>query len=345
MAGDRSMNNIQILATLGPSSLDKDIIGRMADAGVCLFRINLSHTRVEDLADVIKFVQSSTDIPVCVDSEGAQVRTQTLADDTILFEAGGKVRIHFDSVVGDQENISFYPTGVAAALEPGDLIDIDFRGVQLRVTAKKESYCECTVESAGKMGANKGVAVNRSIALPAMTDKDKQAFEVARQFGIQNFALSFANSSEDVDAFRSQIGDDAQAITKIESIKGIRNLMAIADRADAILIDRGDLSREIPIAQIPFLQRRIVSSVRSRHKPVYVATNLLESMIEWHQPNRAEVNDVISTLEMGATGLVLAAETAIGNHPVAAVETIKQLIEHYERWTPNTSFDELLSAT
>jgi pyruvate kinase len=317
----------------------------MAAAGVCLFRINLSHTRVEDLADVIKFIQSSTDIPVCVDSEGAQIRTQSLDDETIAFEAGDKVRVHFDSVVGDRDNLSFYPAGVAAVLEAGDLIEIDFRGVQIRVVGKKKSYCECIVESAGKMGANKGVAVNRPIRLPAMTEKDKQAFKVARQTGIRHFALSFANSPEDVDAFRAQIGDDAHAITKIESICGIKNLIAISDRADAILIDRGDLSREIPIAQIPFLQRRIVSSVRSRHKPVYVATNLLESMVEWHQPNRAEVNDVISTLEMGATGLVLAAETAIGNHPIAAVETIKQLIEHYERWTPNTSFDELLSAT
>ena len=120
-------------------------------------------------------------------------------------------------------------------------------------------------------------------------------------------------------------------------------MIEITDCTDAILIDRGDLSREVPIEQIPFLQCRIVSSVKSRHKPVYVATNLLESMVEWHQPNRAEVNDVVSTLEMGAIGLVLAAETAIGNHPVESVETIRRLIEHFQRWTPNTSFDELLA--
>ena len=111
---------------------------------------------------------------------------------------------------------------------------------------------------------------------------------------IFNF-LSFANTPGDVDIFRSYIGADSTLITKIESIQGIRNLDEITERADAVLIDRGDLSREVPIEQIPFLQRRIVSSVKARHTPVYVATNLLESMVEWHQPTRAEVNDVVST--------------------------------------------------
>ena len=272
------MDNIQILATLGPSSLEKEIISRMATAGVCLFRINLSHTHIEDLEDIIRFIQSCTDVPVCLDSEGAQVRTQQLIDDAISLDVGGQVRVHFDPVEGDKQNLSLYPPGIASELEPDDLIDIDFHGIQLRVVAKKETYCECTVETPGKMGANKAVVVNRSISLPAMTEKDIQAAQIGRRLGIQHFALSFASSAEDVDLFRSHIGEEAQVITKIESIKGIRNLIEIADCADAILIDRGDLSREVPIEQIPFLQRRIVSSVKSRHKPVYVATNLLESM-------------------------------------------------------------------
>ena len=337
------MNNIQILATLGPSSLEKETISRMAGAGVSLFRINLSHTRIEDLEDVIQFIQSCTDVPVCLDSEGAQIRTQQLIDDAISLDVGGQVRVHFDTVEGDQQNLSLYPSGIAVELEPDDLIDIDFHGVQLRVVAKKETYCKCNVEISGKLGMNKAVVVNRSIPLPAMTEKDKHAVQIGRRLGIQNFALSFASSGENVDLFRSHTGENVQVIAKIESIKGIKNLIEIADQAEAILIDRGDLSREVLIEQIPFLQRRIVSSVKSRQKPIYVATNLLESMVEWHQPNRAEVNDVVSTLEMGATGLVLAAETAIGNHPVAAVETIRRLIDHYECWTPNTSFEELLA--
>lgn len=337
------VNTIRILATLGPSSLKKETISHLADAGVSLFRINMSHTAAEDLGELIPFIQSCTDVPICLDSEGAQIRTQKLADSGVLLSDGDHVRVHFDTVEGDPENLSFYPDGIARDFDKGDLIDIDFHGVQLRVTEKADAHCTAVVEKPGKIGENKAVSLNRAITLPAMTEKDKRAIEIGRDMGIQHFALSFANGPEDVDVFRSCIGEDATLITKIESIRGIRNLMEITDRADAILIDRGDLSREVPIEQIPFLQRRIVSSVKSRQTPVFVATNLLESMIEWHQPTRAEVNDVVSTLEMGATGLVLAAETAIGGHPVAAVETIRQLIDHFDRWTPNTSFEELLS--
>ncbi len=338
------VNTIQILATLGPSSLKEDIIAALAAAGVSLFRINMSHTAAEELDDLIPFIQSCTDVPICLDSEGAQVRTQRLAGGAVTLAAGAEVRLHFETIEGDRENLSFYPGGIAREFGPGDRIDIDFHGVRLRVTEKTEAFCTAAVEVAGKIGENKAVSLDRPIPLPAMTDKDERAIEIGRRLGIRSFALSFANNPGDVDVFRSRIGDDATLITKIESIRGIKNLIEITDRADAVLIDRGDLSREVPIEQIPFLQRRIVSSVKSRHKPVYVATNLLESMVEWHQPTRAEVNDVVSTLEMGATGLVLAAETAIGGHPVAAVETIRRLINHFERWTPNTSFEELLSA-
>jgi pyruvate kinase len=338
------VNNISILATLGPCSLKEDIIAALADAGVSLFRINMSHTAAEELDDLIPFIQACTDVPICIDSEGAQVRTQRLAGGAVSLAAGGQVRLHFESVEGDQENLSFYPGGIAREFGLGDLIDIDFHGVQLRVTEKTETFSMAVVETPGKIGENKAVTVNRPISLPAMTDKDKQAIEIGRCLGIRSFALSFANTPGDVDIFRSYIGADSTLITKIESIQGIRNLDEITERADAVLIDRGDLSREVPIEQIPFLQRRIVSSVKARHTPVYVATNLLESMVEWHQPTRAEVNDVVSTLEMGATGLVLAAETAIGRYPITAVETIRRLIEHFERWTPNTSFEELLPA-
>ncbi len=336
------MNNIKILATLGPSSLKKNVIGDMMEAGVTLFRINLSHTRLEDVEEIIGFIRKCTDVPICLDSEGAQVRTQTLTAGSVQMNVGAEVRLHFDKIDGDQNTLSFHPRGTAEEFVPGDLIDIDFHGVQLRVTETADDHCMATVEKGGKMGENKAVALNRPITLPAMTEKDIAAIEIGKRLGIDHFALSFGNTAEDVDEFRNHIGENAFLITKIESISGIKNLRAIADRADAILIDRGDLSREAPIEKIPFLQRRIISTVRSRSKPVYVATNLLESMIESHQPTRAEVNDVVSTLEMGAMGLVLAAETAIGDHPVGSVRTIRQLIQNYERWTPNTSFAELL---
>ena len=137
-------------------------------------------------------------------------------------------------------------------------------------------------------------------------------------------------------------GPDANIICKIESLSGLAHLEGIVERADEILIDRGDLSRKVPIEKGPFLQRRIISFARSRKTPVFVATNLLESMVTKKSPTRAEVNDVVSTLLMGVDGLVLAAETAIGKFPVEAVTMIRNLIDESEMWTPDTSLAEII---
>jgi len=141
---------------------------------------------------------------------------------------------------------------------------------------------------------------------------------------------------------RRIVGDKASIISKIESRNGLINLASILDETDEILIDRGDLSRQVDLVKIPFFQRRIISTARSKKKPVFVATNLLESMISNRMPTRAEINDVVSTLLMGANGLVLAAETAIGKYPVESVKNIRKLIEQFKTWTPNTSIEELL---
>jgi pyruvate kinase len=332
----------KILATLGPCSLNGEVIAGMEEAGVSLFRINLSHTRIEDLEDVIKTIRSFTEVPICIDSEGAQIRTRKLVGGKINLEEGARLNIRFDGEDGDSGNLSFYPGDIASKFLPGDEIDIDFYGARLQVEKTSDQSATAIVIRGGNIGENKAVSVNRQIELPYVTKKDIAAIAVGRQMGVGHFALSFTNTETDVQEFRSRIGGSAFLISKVESVRGLRNLMGIADEADAILIDRGDLSREVPIEQIPFIQRRIIASVKSRGKPVYVATNLLESMIEWHAPNRAEVNDVVSTLEMGASGLVLAAETAIGNHPLEAVRTVRRLIDHFSHWTPNTNFEELL---
>ena len=163
--------------------------------------------------------------------------------------------------------------------------------------------------------------------------------------GVSNFALSFANCSDDVKQMRAACGSNANIICKIESPLGLNNLSDIMSEADEILIDRGDLSRRIPIEKIPFLQRRIISIARTREIPVYVATNLLESMVVRKLPTRAEVNDVISTILMGADGLVLAAETAIGRFPAESVAMVRRLIGESGRWTQNTSINEILEKT
>ena len=160
--------------------------------------------------------------------------------------------------------------------------------------------------------------------------------------GVKNFSLSFTNSAEDVKNVRDIIGNNTNLISKIESIEGVLNLEEILPVVNQILIDRGDLSREVAIEKIPFIQRRIIAHAKSKNTPVFVATNLLESMIKVDSPTRAEVNDVASTLLMGASGLVLAAETAIGKHPISAVKMINSIIKQYNKWTPESSCRDII---
>jgi len=334
---------IKILSTLGPGSLNKETVQTLANKGVNLFRINLSHTALEDVEDIISKIQSWTDAPVCLDSEGAQVRNGFMESGSVVYQTGDLVTIHPEAVVGDRQNISFTPDSVFSQLNEGDEIRVDFDSVAFRITGVKSGQLIATVLQGGQVGSNKGAVVSRPLQLDPVTPKDKAAFEIGLAMGIKNFALSFTHCAEDVRRVREIIGE-MTLISKIESIQGVLNLKEILPLVDQILIDRGDLSREVPIEKIPFIQRSIISYARMYETPVYVATNLLESMINHGSPTRAEANDVASTLLMGASGLVLAAETAIGQYPVESVEMIAAIIKQFEQWSPDTSFQDLISS-
>ncbi len=332
----------KVLVTLGPSSFQPQVIREMDEYGVDLFRINLSHTAVEEVADLIHLIRSSSDTPICLDSEGAQIRNQNMAGGAVFLEEGSEINIHFKEVLGDAENISFTPVGIARHFEVGDIVTIDFNNAALRIDKKFDDRLVATVVSSGVVGSRKAADINRDVPLAPITPKDREAIAIGRSLGIRNFALSFAGSAEGVNAMRELCGSEASIISKVESKSGLRNLKGIIFASNSILIDRGDLSRTIPIGKVPFLQRRIISMGRTFDTPVYVATNFLESMIQQSGPNRSEVNDIVSTLMAGASGVVLAAETAVGKHPVACVSTVRSLLSYSGKWTPDSSIDEIL---
>jgi ATP sulfurylase len=315
----------EILCTIGPASLNPRTLRRLEALGVNLFRINLSHTHVEDVEAVITAIQRASNVSVCLDSEGAQVRTGTVAAGTSLAE-GDAVRLTAAPPTAETD-IQLTPPATFEALRPGDLVSIDFKGALVQIVTTGEVHAMGRVVHGGAVGTNKAVSLNRDIVLPAITPKDRQAIAIGLRLGVRHFALSFANEPSDVDAMRSLIGNDTQLIAKIESIRGLQHLEGIAQRADALLIDRGDLSRQVPITRIPQAQKMICARARTIGKPVYVATNLLESMIGADEPTRAEVNDIYNTLEDGASGLVLAAETAIGAHPVECAAVVREMID------------------
>ncbi len=320
----------KILCTLGPASMNEKTIIRLADLGVSLFRINLSHTKIEDIPEIISYVRNITKVPICLDTEGAQIRNGSIEGGSVVMREHSTVKILGEPINGSNVQFSLYPEYIVKELEIGDFVSVDFDSVLLQVVGTDDETATMRVLNGGQMGQNKAVTVNRPITMPPLTEKDRGAIKIGREMGINNFALSFANNAKDVELIRKLTGNDAFIISKIECLNGVKNLGEIAEKSDAILIDRGDLSREFPIERIPSLQNRIIEHCRTNEIEVYVATNLLESMIHTATPTRAEVNDIYTTLASGADGLVLAAETAIGHNPIACANMITKMIHSFE---------------
>ena len=320
----------EILCTLGPASLDPRTIRRLEESGATLFRINLSHTEPEDLPRIIELIRTATEVPICLDSEGAQIRTARFVDGDIVLRDHSLVRVHLRRVPTDDKNFNLYPPEAAALLEPGDFVRIDFNSALAQVVSVEDGFVVMRVLQGGVVGQNKAVVVERDIPLRPMTAKDVAAFKIGRDAGLTHFALSFANCGEDVREFRTHVGEDAFVISKIESLRGMQNLEEIAAHSDALLIDRGDLSRQVPIELLPQAQKSLIKRGKASGVSVYVATNLLESMVVMPNPTRAEVNDIHNTLADGADGLVLAAETAIGQYPIRCASMVNKVIRGYQ---------------
>lgn len=328
---------IQILCTLGPASMSEGVIERLDRAGVDLFRINLSHTRFEDLDAAIELVRRATAKPLCLDLEGAQVRTGPVAPGVVL-EEGRAVRLLAAEVEGTAEALTLRPASVFASLAPEHRVAIDFDGALVEVTRVQldsadpaGAMAEAVVLSGGRVGANKAVAVEPAPELPTLSVKDRQGIALAMRRGVEQVALSFASCAEDLALVRSLLADGTRLIAKIESSAGVRNMDGIIAASDAVLIDRGDLSREVPLEHVPYYQKAIVRRANRWHRPVFVATNLLESMVTNRNPTIAEANDIANTLLDGVHGLVLAAETAIGRDPVGIVSMISRSIQAFEQ--------------
>ena len=320
------MVKTEILCTLGPKSLKPEIIKKLDIRGVSLFRINLSHTNLDDLESYIKIIQQNSKTPICIDTEGAQVRNLNMGSKT-FYEIGTKVKITNQNIIGNKKLLPIKPIEALDQLKEGSIITVDFDGAMMIVNKIKKNHIEANVINSGYVTDNRAITFFPFVTLSPLSDRDKKAIEIAKKYNINTFALSFTNDAKDVKYLRKLVGKKARIISKIETIKGVKNLSSINKEVDAILIDRGDLSREVPLENIPFLQKKIINKTRSENKPVYVATNLLESMLINKKPTRAEINDVINTLSDGANGLVLAAETAIGNNPVESVDMLLSLIK------------------
>ncbi|MCP4004750.1 MAG: sulfate adenylyltransferase [bacterium] len=331
---------MQILCTLGPSSMNDRVIARMEELGVSLFRLNLSHISAEQVGSQIEYLQQRTSVPICLDTEGAQIRTGYLIEDEVVLRENSTIRVPGHPVPGDAHSFNLTPDSVLSVFEIGDFITIDST-VLTQVIDRENDGVVLRVLTGGLVGRNKAATLERDIELPPLTAKDRRALEIGKGLGIRYVALSFAHRASDVDEIRAVAAPDATVISKIECLPGLANLEAIAKHSDALLIDRGDLSRQVPIEKIPLVQKKIISVGKAANKPVYVATNLMESMTTQPTPTRAEVNDVFNTILDGADGLVLAGETAVGKYPIGCVSMIKKLVQAFEESADRDPFERV----
>ena len=313
---------IDIFCTLGPSSLNRKFL-KFSNANVSLLRLNMSHIKINKLKNTIKFIKKFSKTPICIDTEGAQIRSKIKK---IKYLKSNNQTINIYKNTG---NFNIYPSEVFNKIKKNDIMDVGFDGLKIKVIRVKKNKLNCKVLKDGLLENNKGIHIeNRKIKLNFITEKDKKAILIAKTMNIKHYALSFTNTYKDILKFNKLLKSEIK-IFKIETKSAINGLKKIINRGDRFLIDRGDLSKDISVEMLPTIQRKILKIAKIKNKKVYVATNFLESMVKNKYPNRGEANDIYNTLETGAAGLVLAAETAIGKYPEECVVFLKKMIKTY----------------
>ena len=315
-------NKVEVFCTVGPASLDKKFL-KFANSNVDLLRLNMSHLNLNQLKKNIFYLKKFSKVPICIDTEGAQIRTKCKKNR--FFKKNNKIKIFRD------KNFYLYPDDVFEKLKVNDRLDIGFRGLCVKIKKKNNNFLLGVVEKSGYFEPNKGVHIlNRKIKLSYLTKKDIEAIKIGQKLNIKHYALSFTNTGKDVVNFNNLL-KNKNKIFKIETKDAIKNLDEILKVGNNLLIDRGDLSKDIKIENVPIIQRKIISKAKKNKKKVYVATNFLESMILNSYPTRAEVNDIYNTIEMGAKGLVLAADTAVGTNPEECIKILKKIISVFKK--------------
>ena len=341
------MSKVKIIATVGPATNTLKDILQLRDKGVDFIRINMSHSTTEDLKFFIGLAKQAN-IPFIIDTEGSQVRTGNMEKGVVHFQENDEVHIYSRPVDGNRIRINLTPSEIVQKLEPGDLIHIDFDTLILRVMDTKpldKGYIIARAVSGGYIGKNKAVIIDPALklnfTLPPLTPKDYQSIEIGLHENIGHIAVSFVRNKKSIAEVRRATFNRMQIISKVECMDALEHLDEIIDNSDFLLIDRGDLSKEIPIIKIPLAQKIILNRAQKKGVGVFVATNLLESMVQHKKPTRAEVNDVVNTILDGAEGLILSAETAVGKYPMRCINMLTNLLSQSFHLPPRQIKPEL----
>jgi len=332
----RRRRHTKIVATLGPASSDPEAIRDLFLKGADVFRLNLSHGEHEDhrrLVDTVRSLEREVGrgIGIVADLQGPKLRIAELADGEMELSPGDRLRLDLDEAPGDARRVPLPHPEVFAALCPGAVLLIDDGRLRLSVERCGEDHAEAVVELGGTLESRKGVNVP-GVVLPLapLTAKDRADLDFALDVGVDWIAPSFIQRPEDVSELLALVGKRASILAKLEKPAAIDRLDDILALADGVMVARGDLGVEMRPEWVPRVQKRIIRACREAGKPVVVATQMLDSMIRSPLPTRAEASDVAGAVYDAADAVMLSGETAVGAHPVAAVEIMDRIIASVE---------------
>jgi len=342
-------NRTKIVATMGPASSPKDTLLAMIKAGVNVCRLNFSHGRPEDHKKVIDTIreineQYKTNVGILADLQGPKIRIGLVKDGGIHLVNGTHIKITTKECIGDDNQIYITYAAFPQDVQANEIILLDDGKLQMRVieTNKKDTVI-CEVVHGGILTSRKGVNLpNTKVSIPSLTEEDLVNLEFVLQYDVDWIGLSFVRNAEDIIQLKhiiSQHGSEARVIAKIEKPEAIENIDAIIAVTDGVMVARGDLGVEMPMEEVPLLQKMIARKCRDASKPVIVATQMLESMITTPRPTRAEVNDVANSVLDGADAVMLSGETSVGEFPLIVIETMAKIVRNVEEngYTFNTA--------
>ncbi|SPH19851.1 Pyruvate kinase [Ascidiaceihabitans donghaensis] len=332
----RRLRSVKIVATLGPASDSYEMIRALHEAGADVFRLNMSHGSHEEIAEkhaIIRQVEQdlNSTIGILADLQGPKLRVGVFAGDSEMLDEGAKFRLDLDKAEGDSARVCLPHPEIFAALEPGASLLVNDGKIRLRVEACGKDFADCTVVIGGVISNRKGVNVpDVELPLAALSEKDKADLECVCGLGVDWLALSFVQRPADVEEARALVQGRAAILSKIEKPNAVDRFDDILAVSDGIMVARGDLGVELPVQNVPPIQKRLVRKCRAAAKPVIVATQMLESMIESPMPTRAEVSDVATAIYEGADAVMLSAESAAGGYPIEAVRTMDNVAQEVE---------------
>lgn len=334
-----SYNKTKIVATVGPASNNKEMLTALAKEGVDVFRLNFSHGKHEDHLKVLNYVREinkemGTHIAVLLDLQGPKIRVNEMQPGTEI-KAGDLITITTKEVLGDARLVSTSYERLPQDVKVGDMVLIDDGKIELKVKEIKGVEVTCTIIYGGPLKSRKGINLPfTKVTAPSLTEKDLEDLEFGLKHGVDWIALSFVRKASDIEILRDIINrhkSTARIVAKIEKPEALENIDAIIAATDAVMVARGDLGVEIWMEEVPMVQKMLVQKCNLASKPVIVATQMMESMIENPRPTRAETNDVANAVMDGADALMLSAETAAGKYPVEVIRSMVRTIGSVEK--------------